>query len=126
VAIFQGQGLTQDAHDAAMEEVSGRSRPESPSDRPVEGLLVHIAGQTETGFRILDVWASPGATAEWQRQITPELDKAGILVEGDDGRPVETYPVHALVGAHTPHRQPYRGRAARPSRCATGPRQRSR
>jgi len=105
VTIFQGQGLTQDAYDAAVQEFSGRARLESPADWPVEGLLVHIAGQSDTGFRIVEVWASPEAAAQWQQLITPELIKAGILVEGDDGNPVEAYPVHTLVGAHTPHPQ---------------------
>lgn len=28
---------------------------ESPADRPVEGLLVHVAGNGENGFRVVDV-----------------------------------------------------------------------
>ena len=32
----------------------GKSRMESPSDWPVEGLLAHIAGRGESGFRVVD------------------------------------------------------------------------
>jgi len=34
---------------------------ESPADRPVEGLLAHIAGQGESTFRVVDVWESEEA-----------------------------------------------------------------
>src|SRR5712692_1771196 len=39
----------------------GKSRMESPSDWPVAGLLVHAAGQGESGFRVVDVWESEEA-----------------------------------------------------------------
>jgi hypothetical protein len=34
---------------------------ESLSDWPVEGILSHVAGQTENGFRVVDVWESKEA-----------------------------------------------------------------
>lgn len=36
----------------------------SLGDRPPDGLLVHVAGPTEEGFRVIDVWESQTA---WER-----------------------------------------------------------
>lgn len=37
---------------------------ESFEGRPPEGLLVHVAGPTDEGFRVIDVWESQ---ATWER-----------------------------------------------------------
>ena len=53
VAVFQEPSLTQEQYEESVSRLtSGKSRMESPSDWPVEGLLVHIAGEGENGFRV--------------------------------------------------------------------------
>jgi hypothetical protein len=57
VAVFQSPSLTQEAYEKSVARISGgKSQVESPSDWPVQGLLAHIAGQAENGFRVVDVW----------------------------------------------------------------------
>ena len=53
--VLVHEGVTQEQYDEAVRRLSGKSRMESPSDWPVDGLLVHAAGQGPQGFRVVDV-----------------------------------------------------------------------
>jgi hypothetical protein len=94
VAIFQSPSFTQEKYEKTVAKVSGgKSRVESPSDWPVEGLLAHIAGQGENGFRVVDVWESEEAFNRFGETLMPILEEIGV-----EGRP-EVYPTHTFVSA---------------------------
>jgi hypothetical protein len=46
-------------------------------DEPIQGLIIHTAGQTERGFRIFDVWES---RADYERFMNEYVEPA---MEGD-------------------------------------------
>ena len=55
VLIHQGAGLTKESYEEVGRRITGgKGLPESPSDWPVPGLLVHAAGEAEGGFRVDD------------------------------------------------------------------------
>ena len=62
------------------------------------GLILHVAGPTDEGFRIIDVWESEAA---WQRFQAERLAPA-IAALGGPSRPEpmfrELHPVHIVVG----------------------------
>jgi hypothetical protein len=94
VLVHQGPTLTQEKYDEVVRNLSGgKGRMESPSDWPVDGLLVHAAGQGESGFRVVDVWESEEACREFGETLAPLLQQAGI-----EDQP-ELYPAHAFVSA---------------------------
>jgi hypothetical protein len=94
VAVFQVPGLTEEKYEQSVRGVTGgKDRVESPSDWPVEGLLAHIAGQGESGFRVVDVWESEEAFARFGETLMPILQDLGI-----EGEP-EVYPTHTFVSA---------------------------
>ena len=94
VLVHQGPSLTQEKYEEVVRKVSdGKSRMESPSDWPVEGLLVHAAGQGESGFRVVDVWESEEACNRFGEILAPILQEVGI------DSPPEVYPAHAFVSA---------------------------
>jgi hypothetical protein len=94
VAVFQSPSLTQERYEQSVAQLTGgKSRMESPSDWPVDGLLAHIAGQGASGFRVVDVWASEEAFRSFGEQLMPILQEAGV-----EGEP-EIYPAHTFVGA---------------------------
>jgi hypothetical protein len=66
---------------------------EAVGDWPVEGLLVHIAGQSEKGFRVVDVWESEAAFRRFGEKLMPIMKEIGI-----DTVP-EIYDAHAFVSA---------------------------
>ena len=66
---------------------------ESPADWPVGGLLAHVAGQTDKGFRVVDVWESDDAFRQFGEKLTPILKEVGI-----EGAP-DVYQSHAFVSA---------------------------
>jgi hypothetical protein len=94
VIVHQGPTLTQEKYDEIVRRFTeGRGRMESPSDWPVEGLLVHAAGQGEQGFRVVDVWDSEEAAKRFGDVLMPILQEIGV-----DEQP-EIYPTHAFVSA---------------------------
>jgi hypothetical protein len=85
VAVFQGPSLTQLQYEESIRRLMGgkKSRPDSPSDWPVEGLLVHIAGEGQNGFRVIDVWESEEAFGRFGEQLMPILQELRIEVQPD-------------------------------------------
>jgi hypothetical protein len=67
-------------------------------DPPPSGLLLHVAGPTDEGVRIIDVWESE---ADWERFRAERLDPA-IAALGGPARPEPTFrdvhPEHVVLG----------------------------
>jgi hypothetical protein len=92
VAVFQGPSLTQQQYEETIRRLTdGKSRMESHADWPVDGLMVHVAGQGETGFRVVDVWESEEAFRRFGETLMPILQELGIEVQP------EIYPAHTVV-----------------------------
>jgi hypothetical protein len=92
VAVFEG--VTQDQYDESVRKLTGgEARLESPADWPVEGLLVHVAGEGERGFRVVDVWESEGAFQRFGEILIPILREIGV-----EGKP-DVYPTYTFVSA---------------------------
>jgi hypothetical protein len=92
VLVHQGAGLTREQYEETIRRLTGgKSRMESPADWPVEGLLVHAAGEGPSGFRVVDVWESEDACRRFGETLTPILQEVGITVEP------EMYPAHTFV-----------------------------
>jgi len=94
VAVFQSPSLTQEKYEESVRQLTGgRSRMASAADWPVAGLLAHVAGRGERGFRVVDVWASEDAFRQFGEKLMPILQAVGV-----DGQP-EIYPAHTFVAA---------------------------
>jgi hypothetical protein len=94
VLVHQGAGLTRESYEEAVRRLtSGKSQLESPDDWPVEGLLVHAAGDAEGGFRVVDVWESDEAVRRFGENLIPVLKELGVEAEP------EVYPAHTFVSA---------------------------
>ena len=93
VVVVEGSSQ-QDYEDVVRRVTDGkRSRMESPSDWPTEGLLSHAAGQATEGFRVVDVWESEEAFNRFGETLQPVLQDLGMDVS------MEVYPTHAFVSA---------------------------
>jgi hypothetical protein len=94
VLVHQGPTLTQERYEEVVRRFTGgKSRMETPADWPVEGLLVHATGQGETGFRVVDVWASEDACRRFGERLMPILQEVGV-----EEQP-EIYSTHTFVSA---------------------------
>jgi hypothetical protein len=94
VAVFNAPDLTEQQYDESVRKVTGgKDKVESPSDWPVAGLLVHVAGQGESGFRVVDVWDSEESFNSFGEVIVPILEEQGIEIQP------EVYPAKAFVSA---------------------------
>jgi hypothetical protein len=94
VLVHQGPTITRERYDEVVQRLTGgKSRVETPADWPVEGLLVHAAGEGPNGFRVVDVWESEEACRRFGEKLTPILNEVGIHEEP------EIYSTHAFVSA---------------------------
>ena len=94
VLVHQGPSLTQERYEEAVRRLTGgRGRLEKPADWPVEGLLVHVAGQSPGGFRVVDVWESEEAVRRFGEKLAPVLQEVGVTEQP------EVYPAHTFVSA---------------------------
>jgi len=93
VLVQQGPGLTRESYEKVVRSMMGKDRAESPSDWPVEGLLVHATGEGPNGFRVVDVWESEEAAQRFGEELAPHLHEAGITAEP------EVYQAHTFVSA---------------------------
>jgi hypothetical protein len=93
ILVFHGPGITRERYEQVVRSMMGKDRAESPSDWPVEGLLVHAAGEGPNGFRVVDVWESEEAAQRFGEELAPHLQDAGIT-----GEP-EVYEADAFVSA---------------------------
>jgi hypothetical protein len=93
VIVHQGPDLTRASYEQVVRGMMGKERAESPSDWPVEGLLVHAAGEGPNGFRVVDVWESEEAAQRFGEKLAPHLQEAGITAEP------EVYSALAFVSA---------------------------
>jgi hypothetical protein len=94
VLVHQGPTITQERYEEAVRRLSGgKSHMETPGDWPVEGLLAHIAGQGEHGFRVVDVWESEDACRQFGDRLMPILEEIGIKEQP------EMYSAHTFVSA---------------------------
>lgn len=41
-------------------------------EAPPPGLIAHVAGPTDEGFRVIDIWASEHEWREYERRIRPQ------------------------------------------------------
>jgi hypothetical protein len=94
VAVFEGPTFTREKYEESVRRLTGgQGSLNSPSDWPVDGLLAHIAGQGDNGFRVVDVWDSEESFGRFGEKLVPVLQESGV-----EGEP-EIYPAHSFVSA---------------------------
>lgn len=94
VLVHEGEGITRENYEETVRKLTGgKARLESRSDWPVEGLLVHTAGEAPGGFRIVDVWESEEAARRFGEKLRPVLQEIGIKAEP------EMYPADTFVSS---------------------------
>ena len=77
-------GVTQELYEESVRKLSpDKDVLESPADWPVPGLLSHITGQGENGFRIIDVWESQEALDKFAAHLMPVLAEIGMDAKPD-------------------------------------------
>lgn len=92
--VLVHEGITQEQYEESIRKLTaGSSRMTSAAEWPVPGLLAHIAGQGDKGFRVVDVWESQEAVDRFAAELVPVLEAVGV-----EGRP-EIYEAHTFVSS---------------------------
>lgn len=92
LAIHKVPSLTRERYEEVVRRLTnGKSRFDSPEDVPFEGLLVHVAAETDEGFVIFDVFESQEAFDRFGEQIAPIPKEVGIE------EPPRAFPIHTFI-----------------------------
>ncbi|NGO14421.1 hypothetical protein G5C60_44210 [Streptomyces sp. HC44] len=79
IAVFDTPGMTQAQYEEGASRVNqGRGLPKVSSDWPVPGLVAHIAGPSQNGWFVADVWESEEAFNQFGQIILPILRDLGF------------------------------------------------
>jgi hypothetical protein len=90
VLIHQGPTVTAENYRATVQKLAGKDKMESLSDWPVTGIVSHTAGESPSGFRVVDVWESQEACDAFGQQLRPILEAVGIT-DAPEMYPAETF-----------------------------------
>ncbi|MFF4223231.1 hypothetical protein ACX9I7_29695 [Streptomyces sp. L500] len=78
VVTFQVEGTAgQKLYDDCITRITNGRGFTSPADLPVPGLLAHIAGPVDGGWRVVDVWESSEALEAFAKHLGPILAELG-------------------------------------------------
>ena len=75
--VHDSPGGTQEQYDEVTGRLTGGKGLDSLDDWP-PGILLHVAGPTDDGFRVIDVWESEEAFAAFGEVIGPILQEVGF------------------------------------------------
>jgi hypothetical protein len=126
MAVHQTPSLTQERYEeVVLRLTNGKSRIDSPSDLPVAGLLMHVAGQGKNGFCIVDVFESEEAVRRFNEAMgsiprevgieqPPEFFPAHTFISGDAGQ-IATCSAATPRGPHQGPESPWPPTASSPS-----------
>ena len=90
-------GGTQEQYEQVNEKAFGD--PKGPTE-PIDGVIIHTAGPTSTGWRIFDVWESREAFERFMNETIMPATEGLDLPE----IPPEIYELTNVVGAGVPAR----------------------
>lgn len=95
LGVHQVPSLTQERYEEVVRRLTdGRGHPlQAMSELPFEGLLVHVAAQTEHGLLIFDVFESTDAFERFGERMGTIPKEVGIT-EG-----MKRYPAHTFLCA---------------------------
>jgi hypothetical protein len=92
MVVHQTPSLTRERYEEVIRRLSGgKARADSLEDLPFDGLLVHVAGETENGFVIFDVFESQEAFDRFGEVVSPIAREVGIE------EPPKAYPAHTSI-----------------------------
>jgi hypothetical protein len=96
LALHQTATLTREKYEEVVRRLTGgKTRSQSSSDLPFEGLLFHAAGEGPNGFCIFDVFESEDAVEAFRSALESIPEDVGIA------EPPEFFPAHTVFIAQS-------------------------
>ena len=90
--LFDFVGVSQAQYDAVVDGLTKGKGLKSLADWPAPGILFHVAGPTENGWRVVDVWESEEAFRKFGEELVPVMQKVGF-----PEAPPQIFAVHNFI-----------------------------
>lgn len=91
MAVHRTPSLTRERYEEVVRRLTGKDRIESTSDLPFGGLLLHMAGESNEGFCVVDVFESEEAVARFNEVMGTIPRDVGIT------EPPDFFPAHTVM-----------------------------
>ena len=91
MAVHQVPSLTRERYEEVLRRLTGESSLKSLFDLPFHGLLMHLAGEREQGFCVVDVFDSEEAVDRFVEAMGTIPQEVGIE------EPPEFFPAHTFA-----------------------------
>jgi hypothetical protein len=91
VMLHDSPGGTQEQYEKVAARLTDGRGLDSIDDWPIQGVLSHVAGPTDDGWRVVDVWESEDAFERFGALIGPILAEVGM-----PGEP-QVFPAYRFV-----------------------------
>ena len=79
--IHESPGGTREQYEEVGRRLTDGKGLNSLESWPAEGVLSHVAGPTDSGWRVIDVWESEEAFQRFGATIGPILEEVGFAGE---------------------------------------------
>lgn len=76
--LFEFPGVRQSQYDDVPKKMIVGGKLKKLADWPIKGVLMHVAGPTQTGWRVVDVWESEADLTKFAAVLMPMLKAAGF------------------------------------------------
>jgi hypothetical protein len=93
--LFEFPGVTESQYDGVCRKLSNGQVLSSLLDWPKGGILSHVAGPSEAGWRVVDAWESQAAFEEFGTQLVPLMQEMKFPQVAP-----QIFAVHNFVGSH--------------------------
>ncbi len=90
--LFDFPGVTAAQYDGLTKKLTGGRGLRTLSDWPVKGILLHVAGPSSNGWRVVDVWESEAAFGKFGEILMPLMAEFKI----PQVQP-QIFPIHNLI-----------------------------
>ena len=91
MAVHRAPSLTQERYEEVVRRLTGKPRIETSSDVPFKGLVAHMAGQSNQGFCVVDIFESEEAVERFNEAMGTIPREVGIT------EPPDFFPVHTFM-----------------------------
>ncbi len=92
--LFEFPGATQSQYEDVAKKMTKGGSLRKLANWPAKGLLMHLAGPTQTGWRVVDVWESEADLMKFAAVLMPLAKAAGF-----PDVPPQIFPAHNFVKA---------------------------
>ena len=91
MAVHRTPSLTRERYEEVVRRLTGKDRIKVSADLPFTGLIAHMAGESQDGFCVVDIFESEEAVERFREALGDIPREVGIE------KPPDFFPAHTFM-----------------------------